>query len=165
MEDYASRAVEAGRRSRPPILLCGWSMGGLVAMMAASSLRPGWLALLEPSPPAEVQGFDETITPRPGVFDPQATYGPFPKAIRPRQESSFARSERKRGISIPALQCPAVVVYGRDFPDERGRRIAEAYGAPSLELGDLDHWGLVLAGRVPAAVSNWAVRTPAWRGA
>lgn len=163
MEDYARRAVEESRRAPPPVLLCGWSMGGLVAMMAARTLRPGWLALLEPSPPAEVQGFDDTVAPSPGAFDPQAEYGPFPAGVEARPESRAARCERKRGISIAALPCPTLVVYGRDFPHERGSRIAETYAADALELGDLDHWGLVLADSVPAAVSSWAAGTPpAW---
>ncbi|MFN2557707.1 MAG: alpha/beta fold hydrolase, partial [Nitriliruptorales bacterium] len=160
MTDYAARAVAEGRRARPPLLICGWSMGGLVAMLAARQLRPGWLALLEPSPPAEVQGCDETVTPRPGAFDPEAVYGPFPDGIRARPESSFARSERKRGISVGPLPCPTLVVYGRDFPDERGRLIAEAYHGDAVELEDLEHWGLVLDRRVSAAVSNWAAKTP-----
>ncbi|MDQ3932570.1 MAG: thioesterase domain-containing protein [Actinomycetota bacterium] len=160
MEDYARRAVHESRRSLPPILLCGWSMGGLVAMMAARNLRPGWLALLEPSPPAEVQGFDESVDPGPGAFDPEAEYGPFPAGVEARPESRRARSERKRGISIPALPCPTLVVYGRDFPHDRGRRIVETYAADALELGDLDHWGLVLEDRVPAEVNRWVARTP-----
>lgn len=160
MENYASRAVDGVLRSRPPVLLCGWSMGGLVAMMAALRLRPGWLALLEPSPPAEVQGVDETITPSPGAFDPEAEYGPFPDGVQARRESSYARSERKRGISVATLPCPALVIYGRDFPGERGRLIVETYSTDVVELGDLDHWGLVMDTRVPAAVSSWAARTP-----
>ncbi len=159
MEDYADQAVDEGRHSRPPLLICGWSMGGLVAMMAARQLRPGWLALLEPSPPAEVQGVDETVTPRPGAFDPEVVYGGFPEGISPRRESSYARAQRKRGIPIATLPCPTLVVYGRDFPDERGRRIAAAYNAAAVELEDLDHWGLVLDRRVATIVSSWAAST------
>lgn len=164
MEDYATRCVEQGWRVRPPTLLCGWSMGGLVAMMAAGRLRPGWLALLEPSPPAEVQGVDETIIPSPGAFDPQDVYGSFPSGIQARQESSYARAERKRGISIGTLPHPVLVVYGRDFPDERGHRLAEAYGTDALELRGLDHWDMVLSDRVPAEVSRWAAGTPPGEG-
>ncbi len=159
MEDYAARAADEGRHLRDPVLMCGWSMGGLVAMMAARQLRPGWLALLEPSPPAEVQGLDETVTPRPGSFDPEVVYGSFPQGISPRRESSYARSQRKRGIPIATLPCPTLVIYGRDFPDERGRRIAVAYDAAAVELEDLDHWGLVLDRRPATIVSSWAANT------
>ncbi|MDQ4130925.1 MAG: alpha/beta fold hydrolase [Actinomycetota bacterium] len=159
MEDYAARAVDEGRHSRPPVLMCGWSMGGLVAMMAARQLRPGWLALLEPSPPAEVQGVDETVTPRRGTFDPEVVYRTFPEGVSPRRESSYARSQRKRGIFITTLPCPTLVVFGRDFPDERGRSIAAAYDAAAVELEDLDHWGLVLDRRVARVVSSWAAST------
>jgi pimeloyl-ACP methyl ester carboxylesterase len=35
MDDYAERVVAAARDAAHPLLLVGWSMGGLVAMMAA----------------------------------------------------------------------------------------------------------------------------------
>ena len=104
--------------------------------------------LLEASPPAEVQGFDEATPVRPGTFDPEETYGPFPPGLRARPESSLARAERKRGISVPALPCPALVVSGDSFPEERGRALAGRYGAEELRFPGLDHWDLVLDGRV-----------------
>jgi hypothetical protein len=40
------------------------------------------------------------------------------------------------------------VVFGREFPDERGRQIARLYGSEQSEFRGLDHWGLVLDPRV-----------------
>ncbi|MGH3005350.1 MAG: hypothetical protein ACRDOS_05515, partial [Gaiellaceae bacterium] len=65
-----------------------------------------------------------------------------------------ARDERKRGLSVPSLPCPSLVVYGKDFPDERGARIAGLYGSDQLAFDDLDHWGLVLDQRVPEALAR-----------
>src|SRR5919199_366260 len=77
-----------------------------------------------------------------------APAGPPRGMLRTRPESLLARGERKRGVSVPSLPCPALVVYGDEFPEERGRRLAAHYGAEELAFPGLDHWGLVLDERV-----------------
>jgi hypothetical protein len=144
MSNYAAVAVRAAEWLPRPLALCGWSSGGLAAMMAARPAEADYLVLLDSSPPGEVQGFDASIPLVPGTFDPEETYGPFPAGIPARPESSFARAERKRGISVPSLPCPALVVYGDEFAEERGRALAAYYGAEELHFPGLDHWGLVL---------------------
>jgi len=141
--DYAEVVEEAVNNASRPVVLCGWSMGGLIAMMAAAVTQPEALVLLEPSPPAEVQGTDESVEVFAGAFDPEVVYGPFPEDMRARPESSLARAERKRGISVPVLRCHTIVVSGREFPDERGSAVAQAYGAQWLAFPDLSHWDLV----------------------
>lgn len=151
MADYAA-AVEAAAVVLPrPLVLCGWSMGGLVALLAAGAVRPEGLVMIEPSPPAEVQGFTDVPLGN-GVFDPEAVYGAFPAGATPRPESELARSERKRGISIPRLDCASLVIHGYEFAEERGTRIAETYHAERITFPDLDHWGLVSDPDVRAAV-------------
>jgi pimeloyl-ACP methyl ester carboxylesterase len=147
---YAERVEAAVAASAGPVALCGWSMGGLVALTAARTLdpEPHSVVLLEPSPPAEAQGCDESIEPRPGVFDPEQAYGRFPAGMQARPESSLARGERKRGISAPALPCPSLVVAGDEFPEERGSAVAALYGSELITLPGLAHWDLV---RSPAA--------------
>ncbi len=152
--DYAGVVEEAVSTASRPIVVCGWSMGGLIAMMAAAVTQPDALVLLEPSPPAEVQGTDESVEVSAGAFDPQAVYGPFPEDMRARPESSLARSERKRGISVPVLLCHTIVVSGREFPDERGSSLARAYGAQWRAFPRLSHWDLV---RDPAVRTEIAV--------
>ena len=144
MTNYAAVVARATEWLPRPVAICGWSSGGLAAMMAARQAEADLLVLLEASPPGEVQGFDESVPVEPGTFDPEETYGSFPPGMRARPESSLARAERKRGISVPALPCPAVVVYGDEFAEERGRRLAAYYGAEELAFPGLDHWGLVL---------------------
>jgi pimeloyl-ACP methyl ester carboxylesterase len=148
MADYADAVVAAAAALPAPAALCGWSMGGLVALMAAERAGAARLVLLESSPPAEVQGYDGSTPIGPGTFDPEEAYGPFPPGMRARPESSLARAERRRGISVPRLPCPALVVSGDEFAQERGRALAQRYGSEELSFPGLDHWGLVLDERV-----------------
>ncbi len=145
MDDYTDRVVAEGRRLPKPLALCGWSMGGLVAMMAVPKLDPESLILIEASAPGEVQGFNERIEPRGGVFDSEEVYGPFPPGVRSRPESQYARDERKRGISIAVLSNRTLVICGREHPDERGRQLSAFYGVGLREFPTLSHWELVHA--------------------
>ena len=147
MAQYADAIARAAERPEHPIVVVAWSMGGLAAMMAADSADA--LVLLEASAPAEVQGVHRDVRPAPGVFDPEREYGAFPDGVRARPESSLARAERKRGISVPEIACPVLVVYGDEFTDERGRRLVERYGARELALPGKSHWDLV---RDPEAI-------------
>lgn len=153
MSHYATAIGRAARRRSRPLATVAWSMGGLAAMMAAESLGAMCLVMLEPSPPAEVQGWHASAI-DPGSFDPEAVYGPFPPGIRSRPESSLARAERKAGISVPRLPCPSLVVSGSEFPVERGSRVAALYRSDELRFPRLDHWELVLDQRVRAAIAK-----------
>jgi pimeloyl-ACP methyl ester carboxylesterase len=155
MSNYAAVVARGADLLPRPLALCGWSMGGLAAMVAARQARAERLVLLEPSPPGESQGFDPEIPLESGTFDPAEAYGAFPPGVRARPESRLARSERRRGVSVPGLPCPALVVYGDKFADERGRAVARLYGCEELSLPGLDHWGLVRDGRGAGAVAGW----------
>ena len=61
MHDYADRVAWAAETLPRPLAVCGWSMGGLVAMMAAPRIDPACLILLEL---AETYGADELAFPR-----------------------------------------------------------------------------------------------------
>jgi pimeloyl-ACP methyl ester carboxylesterase len=160
MSDYAGRVVVAAQAMRQPVALCGWSMGGLVALQAAERVRPHSLILLESSPPAEIQGFDGEVELLEGTFDSEAVYGAFPAGMRSRPESHLARAERKRGISIPSISCPSLVVYGDDYPDERGQRIASFYGSDALAFPGRNHWQLVLDVRVQDGIAVFLDLSP-----
>lgn len=152
MADYASVAADAARDLPRPLALAGWSMGGLVALLASDEVAPDILVLLEPSPPAEVQGRRPEVELLEGTFQGKDVYGLFPKGIRSRSESSLARAERQRGISVPTIGCPSLVVYGDEYPNDRGRAIASRYGSKELYFPGLNHWDLVLNPRVPEAI-------------
>jgi pimeloyl-ACP methyl ester carboxylesterase len=156
--DYEDVLVAAVRDLTRPLVACGWSLGGLVVMTAAERLRPDAIVLLESSPPAEVQGYDGHAPLRDGVFDPEETYGGFPSGMRARTESMLARAERKRGIAVPSLPAPTIVVAGSEFPDDRGAEIAAFYGAQLLSFPEHSHWQLVrdpvVRRRVAAAIAE-----------
>lgn len=154
MRDYADTVVLAAQALPRPLAVCAWSMGGLVAMMAAPTVRPACLVLLEPSPPAEVHGTHPEVELVDGTFDGEAMYGAFPAGVRSRPESVFARGERKRGVPVPSLPGPTLIVASREFPRERGRLLAQTYRCDELAFPELDHWGLVLDARVPDAIAR-----------
>jgi pimeloyl-ACP methyl ester carboxylesterase len=155
MGDYAERVVDAARALPQPVSLCGWSMGGLVVLLAATRARAHSVILIEASPPGEVQGFNADAEITQGTFDPEALYGPFPANVPARPESSLARGERKRGISVPTVPCPSLVIYGDEFRVERGTAIARFYDSEKRDLPGLDHWGLVRDRRVREAIADF----------
>src|SRR5260370_678553 len=111
---YAGNVARAAGALPQPVSLCGWSMGGLVVLQATRPVRPHTIILLEPSPPAEVQGVNLAVEIKTSTFDPEETYGPFPHDIRARPEASRARDQRERRTTVPWPPCPALVVYGDD---------------------------------------------------
>ena len=159
MADYVGAAVEAMNQLPGPVALCGWSMGGLVALLASRQSRPHSLVLMEPSAPAEIQGVRDEVELSPGSFDSEQVYGRFPAGQLARAESSLARAERKRGISVPNIPCPTLVVYGLEFTEQRGRAVARLYGSKELHFPDLDHWGLVMDSQVPGAIARYLTRS------
>jgi pimeloyl-ACP methyl ester carboxylesterase len=152
---YAERVLAAARGLPRPVALCGWSMGGLAVLQAAAEVQPHSVVLLETSPPAEAQENDPSAEPEPGTFDPEEVYGAFPPDMRARPESLLARAERKRGISVPSLPCPSLVVVGDEFREERGAPVAELYGSELIDFPGLGHWDLVRSPEVRAAVAGF----------
>ena len=154
MEDYVDQVVIAagGIHDRP--VLVGWSMGGLVAMMAASKLRAARLVLIEPSPTVEVVGrHPEVEIPSSGTYGAEV-YGGL-GTLEERPESAVARAERDRGISVPELPCPTLVVSGDDFPEIRGSLLAARYGAEEMYYPGYDHLRLVRERKVRRAIAGW----------
>lgn len=157
MADYAGAVEKAAHEAPRPRACCGWSMGGLVAMMAHESFDA--LILIEPSPPAELQGYKPHVSIPRGTFEPEDVYGRFPTGIQSRPESNLARGERKKGISIPSLNCPSLVVFGDEFPEVRGQAISRFYGSQALGFPRFTHWDLVLRCEVRDAILNWLLNT------
>jgi pimeloyl-ACP methyl ester carboxylesterase len=153
MEDYAQAIVRAAEPLARPLAVCGWSLGGLAAMLAAERVRPDALVLLEASPPLEVQGLREG-GPRTGTFE--AAPG-APPAIARRPESLWATGERDRGVSVPSLPqgTRTLVVYGDSFRHDRGSALAERYGAEQLDAGSATHYDMVLDRELRERVAAW----------
>ena len=176
MADYADDVVEAiTRLGRAPILM-GWSMGGLVAMMVAAGGQAVGYVGLAPSLPAT--SVDESLPLRTWTFGPEE-YGITSREISDQPmmpdldaeertialsslglESRLARDERKRGIVITDLPCPALIVTGELDTEWPRERYADLHlPADRLGVKAASHWGLVLNRRAIArampVVSDW----------
>jgi len=97
MNEYGDAVAVASADLPRPLTLLGWSMGGLVALMAAERVRRRAVVVLESSPHGEDQGFHLEIPLVQGVFDPREIYGPFPAGMPSRPESSLARPSANEG--------------------------------------------------------------------
>jgi pimeloyl-ACP methyl ester carboxylesterase len=156
IDDYAAAVARAAAVLPRPLALVGWSLGGLVAMVAASTVSPEALVLLDASPPREVQGLRE-VDPRPGTFDPVEAGAQPPPGMRYRRESSLAMGERDRGVTVPGLPActRTLVVYGRLLKHDRGPVLAAHLGADELDAGPATHWDLVRDEAVRRRVAAW----------
>lgn len=168
MRDYADDVLSVVRElARPPVLL-GWSMGGLVAIMAAARCDAAACVGLAPSVLA--RAVDPSVPLRSGEFGPEE-YGITSRDVDDQpampdldleerrvaldslaSESRRARDERKAGIVIDSLRCPLLIVTGggdRQFPPATYDNFPLAAERVSVE--GASHWGLVLSRRALAA--------------
>ena len=164
MADYAADVGAVARSlPRPPVLV-GWSMGGLVAMMAAAATRAVACVGLAPSTPRAVR--DPAVPLRVGTFGAE-TYGitsddPAHQPAMPdldleerrialaslSRESLLARDERQAGIAIDRLPCPLLIVTGTGDTSWPRERYADlTLPAQHLSVDGASHWGLVLSRR------------------
>ena len=153
MADYAEQVITAPGGAEAVVV--GWSMGGLVAMLAAQSQHPAALVLVEPSQPRELGRHDTAVVPTVGAYDAETMYGPLPPGTRHRPESRLALEERQRGISIPRIDCPLLVIASSSYPISRGRDIVDHYGGELLEFPRLDHASIVETPEVATAIEAW----------
>jgi pimeloyl-ACP methyl ester carboxylesterase len=181
MRDYADDVMEAARQlGRPPVLI-GWSMGGLVAIMAAARIDAVACIGLAPSFPKRTT--DASVPLRAREFGPEE-YGITSRDIDDQpampdldrderrialdslgSESRRARDERKAGIVIESLRCPLLIVTGgndRQFPPEKYDDFP--LDAERVCVDGASHWGLVLSRRALAeavpAVLGWLAANP-----
>lgn len=152
MTDYVDRVLDA--IADRPAVVCGWSMGGLVGLMAAQQSPLTALVVLEPSLPLELSGGRRLRELRSGTYEAESAYGPLPPGTRSRPESLRALDERRRGISVPSVDCPVLVVAGRTGRSA-GRQVARHYDGDLLEYPDLGHSDLVAAPRVMVGIASW----------
>jgi pimeloyl-ACP methyl ester carboxylesterase len=176
MKDYADDVILLGRQldARPAII--GWSMGGLVAMMAAARGLAFACVGLAPSTPTRTRNPAKDI--RPGEYDARY-YGitspdPANQPAMPDldfderavalatlcKESAYARGDRAAGVVIESMPCPLLIVTGtadRQWPRERYTGLPLA--VEHLEAEGATHWGLVLSRR---ALTTCVPKVTAW---
>ena len=165
MRDYAADVAAAlGDAGKGPVVV-GWSMGGLVAMMAAAAGHASACVCLAPSMPALAT--DTSLPLRHGVFGPEE-YGitsrdPADQPNMPdldaeeravalaslANDSRLARDERRAGVVVEALPCPLLIVTGtKDDQWPRSSYDGLWLKAQQVEAEGASHWGLVLNRRV-----------------
>lgn len=166
-----------------PIII-GHSMGGLIALMYSKTHTVKATISMDGSPSLEVQKTSEEKT-YPASYSPTDAGMPespmkammaFPdiypwKLMGMKKmlgvESGVARSERKRGISIPkeSLKSPLLFIGAEKGTSvsfgigiEKATAQAEYYGAPIIEIAKATHPGLLI-GRYwknsAKAILNW----------
>lgn len=158
MDDYVAVALAAAEGAATAVL-CGWSMGGLVALMAAQHRRMSAVVVLEPSLPSELGGTDAAVTPMPGAYHPDDVYGPSLDGPPTRLESRLALDERRRGISVHGVDAPLLVVAGSSYPVDRGSAVAEYYGGALLTFPALPHAALVRDPAVRHGIAAWIIKS------
>jgi pimeloyl-ACP methyl ester carboxylesterase len=179
MRDYVDDVSSLMSQLGPEPVLMGWSMGGLVAMMAASEGAPAACVALAPSVPSRER--DAAAPLRPGVFgaefygitgDDPDNQPAMPDLDREERmialsslgpESQLARDDRKAGIVIESMPCPLLIVTGtNDRLWPRATYDDLRLPAQHLEIEGASHWGLVLSRRALAsevpAVTGWLKR-------
>jgi pimeloyl-ACP methyl ester carboxylesterase len=178
MRDYAGDVrVLMGQLARPAVLI-GWSMGGLVAMLAAA--EGDALACVGLAPSTAARAVDASVALRQGEFGPEeygitsrepARQPAMPDLDREEREvalaslgreSRLARDERKAGVVIESLPCPLLIVTGTaDAQWPRSRYAGLWLAADEIEVHGASHWGLVLNRR---ALATLVPQVVAWVG-
>ncbi|HXK34073.1 MAG TPA: alpha/beta hydrolase family protein [Dehalococcoidia bacterium] len=177
MQDYADDLLAFLATLAAPPVLAGWSMGGLVAMLAAQRTTVRAIVGLAPSTPARRR--DESVELRTGEFDateygvrlddagPQAAMYDLDAEERLLalascgRESRYARDERAAGVVVESLPCPLLIVTSTaDDQWPRSRYDGLHLAAEHLSVDGASHWGLVLNRRAVASlvpdVLRWA---------
>ena len=178
MDDYAEDVLSVVSDVGGEAIVMGWSMGGLVAMMAAARGAARKCVALAPSTPSRT--VDPSAELRTGVFGPEE-YGLTSRdpARQPGMpdldqaeraialeslcpESRLARDQRRAGVVIESLPCPLLIVTGtqdKEWPRERYKDLWLEASYHSVE--NASHWGLVLSSRAvehaAAVVVNWSL--------
>jgi pimeloyl-ACP methyl ester carboxylesterase len=164
MRDYAADVQALIRQLAQKPVMIGWSMGGLVAMMAASEGVACAYVGLEPSQPASA--VDPAVPVRKGEYGAEEyliTDASSLDEVAPDldqeergramaslcKESRWARDERKAGVLINRLPCPSMVVADPSRPDYRERykavrREGARLGIEFFDTPTTGHWDLVL---------------------
>ena len=170
LEDYGAQVQTVCAGASSPSVIIGASLGGLLALKVAATVRPQALVLINPLAP-------EGISPRPPPRD-------YPVVIPWGRERSLASTRRAladaddatclfafrrwrdesgavmravlRGVAVPAPACPLLVLASErddDVPPATSRAVAEEFRADFRLLAGASHVGPLL-GRRAALVAE-----------
>jgi len=179
MSDYVSdiRCV-VENLDRPPIMM-GWSMGGLISMLYATTYDTAACVGLEPTTPAKTTNPEFRIRGGeyppiiPGMTDrpiddqsqlPDLDFEERQMALDAvSKESRYANGERRAGVVITSLPSPLLVFTGKDDVSKSNDDfLADWLNAEEHVLEGVSHWGLVLNRRAISItaplVSTWLLK-------
>lgn len=168
-EHYRTQVVDRCRGRRPPCVLVGASLGGLLALSAAAEARVSALVLVNAMPPL---GIEPRPAPRerPAIVRWSASaFGDTRSALpdgdlatarwahaRWRDESGAVLDEALAGIAVDPPSCPVLVMAAgedRDIPPATSRALADHLRADVLTIAGAGHLGIVLGRQATAAAA------------
>ena len=167
--DYVEDVNAVAKQLDAPPVVVGWSMGGHVAIIAASEGGYAACVAIDPDPP--VDRVDESVELEYGLQTPEDigyTLDGDPRELphmpdltyeerRTAQsslcdESLLVRSQRMRGILIEGMPCHMLEILGGldDYYPAEPSYHGIGLAADQIFVEDSSHWGLVLSRRVHA---------------
>ena len=174
---YRAQVVDWCRGAGQDVVLVGASLGGLLALSAATDARPLALILVNPLPPAGVlarplQAPSPPIVPWARERSLAATRRAMPDADdaarlyalrRWRDESGVVLNEARDGIAVEPPRCPTLLLASEldaDVPTAAARALAVRLSADLGTIPGASHVGPLL-GR---AAADTAARAADWLG-
>jgi pimeloyl-ACP methyl ester carboxylesterase len=177
--DYREQVVAWCRAGSVAPILIGASLGGLLALTAASEVNAAALVLLNPMPPRGIAGASTRRRPAIVPWASERSLAATRRALadaddaarmyayrRWRDESGAVLNEACDGIEIETPSCPILVLASADDEDvaaATSRALAGRLGADFERIAQASHVGPLL-GRVAARsaerVCNWLIAQP-----
>lgn len=164
VSDYEQQVINWVPAGHQPVLI-GASLGGILALSTAKQLNPRAIVLVNPVPPAGIR------PPKSVSFPPIIEWenGPLQDSIDAMPDSDRTTIEwahklwrnesgqvlnqvSNPGISVEKPNCPILVVISQNDTDilpETSRKLAQLYGAKTLELPHTSHVGPLLGRSAP----------------
>ena len=167
--DYVDDVNAVAEQLDAPPVVVGWSMGGHIAVIAASRGGYAGCVALDPDPPPD--RVDESVEMAYGLRTPEEigyTLDGDPRLLplmpdltteerRIAQsslcdESRLMGSQRRRGIIIERMPCPMLEILGGldDYYPTEPSYHGVGLAGDQVFVADSSHWGLVLSRRVQA---------------
>jgi pimeloyl-ACP methyl ester carboxylesterase len=177
LDDYVRQVVAASAAptgASVGVVLVGASLGGLLALMAAPSVRPSAIVLVNPLPPSPFHSMLPARDAYPAVVPWRrdaslaGTRAVMPDALdaaclhafeRWRDESGLVMNAARAGVAAQAPRCPVLVMASElddDVPVAASAAMAAAWGATLVRLAGASHVGPLL-GRDAARHAEVAV--------
>jgi pimeloyl-ACP methyl ester carboxylesterase len=165
LHDYVRQLHAAAAAPGPAPVLVGASLGGLLVLMAATSIRPAAVVLVNPLPPAPWHAALPAAGPHPAIIPwaRQASLASTRRALpdadeatcewawrRWRDESGAVLDAARAGVDVARPQCPMLVIAAeddREVPPAVSVQVATGWSTDLLRLPRCSHVGPLLGRR------------------